>query len=128
MAAAVSMQGYDEGKLVDAQKAVQGQGNQMMEGQEILGGEKEDGWMIEDDERGGAAHRVLDGEAIMQVPLESCLHSSLTRYSKYYTGVTCGSSLQKQSHQSRLSHQPPTFIPGRPRHSNSSTAVNPNRT
>ena len=71
MAAAVPMQGYDEGKVVDVHKAVQGQGHQIMEGQEGLGVEKEDGWMVEDHERGGAVHRLLDEVAIMSVLLKA---------------------------------------------------------
>lgn len=67
MAAAVPMQGYDEGKLVDAQRALTGQGDEVLGGRE---GEKEDGWMVEDHDRGGAVHRVLDEAAIMQVLLK----------------------------------------------------------
>lgn len=71
MAAAVPMQGYDEGKVVNVHKAVQGQGHQIMEAQEELGVEKADGWMVEDHERGGAVLRVLDEAAMMQVLLKA---------------------------------------------------------
>lgn len=65
MVATVPMQGYDEGKLVDVGKTGRAREGQPRDSPNRLGAEKENGWMVEDDARGGAVHRVLNEDAVM---------------------------------------------------------------
>jgi hypothetical protein len=67
MAATVPMQGYDEGKLVEVGKTGRAREGQPRDSPDRLGAVKENGWMVEDDARGGAVHRVLTEDAVMYV-------------------------------------------------------------
>ncbi|KAI5455195.1 hypothetical protein NCC49_000012 [Naganishia albida] len=64
--AAVPMQGYDEGKIVDGQKSASSDVEQEPEDLGCLDAEMEHRWMVDDGEAGGAVHRVLDQAAMMR--------------------------------------------------------------